>query len=513
MSRTRRLLHGLGFGYANQVLVTAVGLWLTPFLLLHLGVTQMGLWIVVAQLLAYLTLLDLGVIALLPRDTAYAVGRAAASGESEVPAVIARAFGMLGWQVPVIALAALATWVLLPEKWEGISGPLGLALLTFVIVYPTRVLHATLEGLQDLAFVGRNGMIAWALGTIVSVGLVLLGLGIWAVAIGWCTTQVSQSAGWVVRFLRRHRALLPRRAGLLPLPEVRALLKESGWVSGNQLATVLLSGTDLLIIGHFLGPAALVPYTATGKLMSVLQHQPLMLIHVALPGIAELRATGDHEGLMRVVRGVMLGLMLVSGGVVTVVMTVNSGFVSWWLEPGLYGGNTLTALLLAAMVLRHYRLVLQLALFALGDVRRSCLYNLLDGGLSVGLAIVGVHLWGAIGAPIGSLVSLIVICIPLFLRTTAREMNVRVAQLVTPMAPWAWRFALLAVAAAFVARVWSPAHLLALAAIGGATGLAYVLVMYPVARKSVLRTYLDRMQAGMRGFLGLAPRAAREREV
>ena len=76
MSRTRRFLGGVAFGYANQALVTLVGLWLTTFLLLRLGQDDYGLWLVGTRILGYLMLLDLGVVALLPREVAFATGRA-----------------------------------------------------------------------------------------------------------------------------------------------------------------------------------------------------------------------------------------------------------------------------------------------------------------------------------------------------------------------------------------------------------------------------------------------------
>ena len=76
MSRTNRMLGGLVFGYGNQVVLTLVGLWLTRFLLARLGQSDYGLWLVGTRVLGYLLLLDVGVVVLLPRETAFATGRA-----------------------------------------------------------------------------------------------------------------------------------------------------------------------------------------------------------------------------------------------------------------------------------------------------------------------------------------------------------------------------------------------------------------------------------------------------
>src|SRR5258708_27145169 len=75
ISRSRRFVDGLVLGYAYQALVMVAGLWLTPFLLSHLGQHDYGLWLTALQMVTYLTLADFGMIALLPRTVAYSTGR------------------------------------------------------------------------------------------------------------------------------------------------------------------------------------------------------------------------------------------------------------------------------------------------------------------------------------------------------------------------------------------------------------------------------------------------------
>jgi len=50
-SRLRRLATGLGIGYVHTVATIVVGLWLTPFLLRHLGSHDYGLWLLGGQVL------------------------------------------------------------------------------------------------------------------------------------------------------------------------------------------------------------------------------------------------------------------------------------------------------------------------------------------------------------------------------------------------------------------------------------------------------------------------------
>ena len=75
-SRDRSFVGGLSLGYLHTVTVTFVGLWLTPYLLRHLDQHDYGLWLLTVQMLFYLALSDMGVVALLPREVAFTTGRA-----------------------------------------------------------------------------------------------------------------------------------------------------------------------------------------------------------------------------------------------------------------------------------------------------------------------------------------------------------------------------------------------------------------------------------------------------
>ena len=152
MGRTRRFINGVSLGYAGQVLTIVVGLWLTPFLLGRVGAHDYGLWLVALQVLAYVALLDVGVVALLPRETAFATGRRALTGDgTELPRLVGETARLVLWQTPAAALVAAAVWFSIPEEWAALRAPLGVALAAFVVLFPARVFQAVLQGLQDFA--------------------------------------------------------------------------------------------------------------------------------------------------------------------------------------------------------------------------------------------------------------------------------------------------------------------------------------------------------------------------
>lgn len=510
MSRTKRFVSGISFGYAGQVLTTFVGLWLTPFLLFRVGQHDYGLWLVGTQLMFYLALLDLGVIALLPRETAFATGRATIEASVDLPLIVGQTLRLLLWQMPLVALVAVIAWFMIPAEWEGLRDPLGLVLLAFVLTFPLRIFGAVLLGLQDLAFLGRLNIISFLISTAITVVLVLAGWRLYALAIGWIVGQfIKAGAGWF-RLRRHFPTVLPRSLPALRWPVTRGRLISGFWVSLNQIAQVLLNGTEILIIGKFFGPAAVVPYVCTGKLVSVLATQPQMFMASASPALSQMRTGESRDRLAQVCIALGQATLLLSGAGVCIVLIVNQGFVARWVGADQYGGFWLTALLLLSMLIRHWNLTLGYTIFSFGYERRLCVTALLDGVLSIGAVSLFVWLYGLVGAPLGMMVGVCLVSLPANLRALARESNLTVWELVKPLSAWFVRFIGLMLAAGALARIWSPNSVPLLVATVAATALVYSLVMIPLALRHPLGIYVGPRLFPLRARMirALRPRAS-----
>ena len=492
MTRSRRVIGAVKASYVYQALVLVAGLWLTPFLITHLGDRDYGLWIAGTQIVAWLSVMDLGVVSLVPREAAYAIGAASASGRpSTLPRLLDRTLMLLLWQLPFVAVVTTAVWLLLPAEYAPLTGPLLLVFGIFVVGFPFRILQAILTGVQDLVFVSVQTSIAWSLGFVLTIALVNAGFGLYALALSFFVVQLFQyvACGW--RLWRRHRAVLPTRLTPLPWSEAKSLLMSGTWVSVAQIAQVLLVGTDLIIITQVLGAAAVVPYAITGKLISVLANQPATLIQAALPGISEIRGMADIARLQRVAAALGQAMLIASSLVFCVVLIVNESFVEWWGVPdNPYAGDLLTLLLLLAMVARHANFAIVLTLFSLGGERRISLTTLADGALTVIGTIVLVRAVGIIGAPIASLLGGVVVSLPANLLGLRARAGIPVLAWIRPLAGWAWRFGVLAAAAWAAARLDIPATFVGLAAVSVAIGAVVAVIMAPVALRPPLGAYV-----------------------
>lgn len=491
MSRTARFMGGLRMTYIHQAVVTVVGLWLTPFLLRHIGQHDYGLWLLATQITGYLLLLDLGALAFLPREIAYVTGSAAADDaarQAQLERVVARTWRMVLRQWPLVFVAAIGAWFWVARTWPELSVPFAWLVAVFVALFPARIYQTALVGLQDLHFVGRVILATWVLQTAVTIVTILMGGGLWSLVTAWITSNVIPAVVAYWR-LRHHFGLHVRRANAAG--ELLAGLYRRGlWSSASSVASVLVAGTDLFVIGKLLGPAAAVPYALTGKLVGVFGNQPHAVVHAALPALAELRAQRDSQRLANVMAALCLSMLLVSGGIASVILAANEGFVRWWVGNARFGGLALSTLLVVLMIGRHWLATYTYSLFAFGYERLLALLALGDGVVTVTLMYFLVRWLGPIGAPIGSVASAMLVGMPIVLWALSREMELSIAGVIAPLVPWLLRFVPYAALCWAYSHFFMPHGFVGIAAVSAVAALGYTVLMIPFVLRSPLEPYL-----------------------
>ncbi len=500
MSRSRRFLSGVVYTYGYQIILLLTGIWLTPFYLRRIGQHDYGLWLVGTQLLTYLSLTDFGVVELLPLEIAYATGRAGGVRKADdLHLVVGQTARLVLLQFPVVIAIAVAMFLSIPAEWRSLEGPLALILIGFVISFPLRMLPALMQGLQDLGFAGRIQILNWMLSTAATVLMVRAGWSLFALAAGWLLSQLLLTPVCIYRIWKYFPGVLPTRFPPVDWTKTRAQLGKGMWISVSQIAQMLNNGTDLVIIGKLLGPAAVVPYACTGKLIAVLANQAQILMQNATPGLCELKTAESRQRILQVLIALTHGILTFSGLVFCGVVLVNHWFVGWWVTSKQYGGFALTLIFATVVLFRHWTTTTAYSVFCFGYQRRISLTNLFDGVATTGSCLLLAKLFGLPGAACGSLVGAVLISLPANLRLIARDTDTRLIDLVRDMVgSFAWRFALLAGADIAIALRWSPKSLAEAALASIAVTAVYSAVMLPNILRSPLGHYIRPIFAAFR---------------
>lgn len=425
MSRTRKIIGATSVAYLQQAATLVVGLWLTPFLLRNVGQHDLGLWLVVGQLLGYLALVDLGILAILPREIAYASAQPDVT--SRIGGLLAQVRGIVRWQVALLSIACALFLVFMPAEWTALRWPLAGVFAVFVCSYPLRIPSAVLQGLQDLPFLAKLQIVGWAAGTAATVALVLWGFKLPALVTGWSLTLLLPA---LAAYWRLHHAFSVDTGD--GGQRVEGYFSRSVWVSAGQLGQVFLNGSDVLVIGKLLGAAAVVPYACTAKLVTIFANYPQMLVHSAQPALTELRGSGAKARLVEVTQALAQGMLILSGALVTTVITANQFFVTWWVGRTQYGGLVLTLALTTMMLVRHWNVAMNYTLFCFGYERQLSLVALADGVVTLAGTALLVPRIGLVGAPVASVLGAVLVGLPLNVRAAAHEIGVGIGGFLRP---------------------------------------------------------------------------------
>jgi O-antigen/teichoic acid export membrane protein len=474
-------------------ITNAVAIGVARLLLGQWGAHDYGIWLVVSQLLGYLDLVDLGVIGLLSRDIASAIGRSGGiAGAHDVPLLVGRTLRVVLWQGPAVAAIAFAIWLFLPAGWESARWPLAAIFGIYVVSVPFKVAHALLEGAQALRNWGLLNNLGWAATTLVTVGATCYGMRLGAAALGFLARVAVTGAGLIWVAARGYPALVPRSLTRVSFAEAGALMRRGSRITLQRIGGLLVTATDNLVADRGFGAAGVVPYACTNKTYTSLENLPLLLVNMARPGLAELRAAGLRDRALKVVNMLSLAALITAGFVACVALSVNRAFVDWWIGDAQWAGQRTSVLLALALVIRAAVNAAMAIVFACGLDRRLMAAALLDGIVTLGSSFALVKALGYVAMPIASIFGGTIVLFPILLPTISKDLQVSVAAILRPVAGWAWRFSFCIAGAYALAEAWTPKSLLAIVATASVVSLAYGLLMLPCILSSALADYIER---------------------
>jgi O-antigen/teichoic acid export membrane protein len=281
----------------------AVAFFLTPFLLAHLGKPRYDVWCVVEAVLAYFTLLDMGVAACLVRAVAGRHAAADADGLNRMASSCLALFTAAGGVALVVGVPVLLGMSgTLTEKADGDPGVLPFMLLMLLNVaagLPLSVFPSVLDGLEKYTAKSVVRLAALAVRTGGMVYAVLAFGGLFPLAVVYTAVTLAEHA---VLAVLCHRFLPPLRFQLTLVD--RATLKQVKTYSVDAFLA-MLSGritvqTGAVLIGMLLPGVGQVTFFATASRLVEYAKALLRTVTATLtPNVSALEARGDHAAVRR----------------------------------------------------------------------------------------------------------------------------------------------------------------------------------------------------------------------
>ncbi len=407
------MLRSIFTNYAGMVICTIVSFVMTPILIHGLGNFHYGMWVLIASLVDYYGLLDLGVRFTLQRYVARSKGannRDVLNGT--LRSALAVAVGMMAIIVPsIVGLAHFLPGVFeVPGSQQALFVRVLILLgFAFGISLPAKVLAAYLCGLQrfDLYNVAGSGttvvqavlLVAvlnrgYGIGGCAAVNLVMaaLSLAVHVVLVRWADREAS-FALWHARW-----------------DEVRELLNFGFYVFLNQLGDVFRFRLDSLVIARWLSIGLVTPFNIAARLIEYFRYIIAAITGPLITEMSTLEGQAQDEGLRRLFLRSTKMTALVCLPVGILLCVDGKALIRYWVGAGFAASSFAVLVVLAigrtASTMQTPSMAL---LLARGRKKALGWWALSEGVANLALSIYLAPRYGILGVALGTMVPMLIV--------------------------------------------------------------------------------------------------------
>jgi O-antigen/teichoic acid export membrane protein len=428
----RMLMVNTGSNVLVMIVKLALTFIMTPIFLRYLGNYDYGLWEMVGAVVGYMGMLDLGIK---PAISRFAAKYRAENDQLGLQQVYASTF-VFNVCIGILVAAILAGWALwfsgsmAPEGEESLQYTLFLLIIAgqMLIVFPGYVAESFLEGFQKYYLKNNITIVNSLIGAGVFVSystpenalLLLAGVN----AVGLSVKYMI----FTVLIARRSFGAIVFRPARFSRAKLAEMLRFSLKSFVQGASSRIENATDTIVIGAFLGPAAVPFYAIPQSLVRYIQTFSFTLSHAFLPLFTDLAARSQQAKIREIY---LIASKVVVGFVSAVglgVVLVGTPFLALWIGPEYTEQSDIIILLLVIFTVMP--LLNPFSNRYLTAIDRHGIFAKLmpvSAAVNLGLSLLLVQHYGIIGVAVGSVIPGLVLH-PVLLVYSCRQLELPVAE-------------------------------------------------------------------------------------
>jgi len=393
----------------------AVGFFLTPFLIHALGKPRYDVWCIVEAILAYFTLLDMGIAACLVRFVAKHRAIANSDGVNRMASSCLALFllaGILALAVGIPILFAFAPALDAKLNHSGDVLPFMLLMLAnLAFTLPASVFPSILDGVEAFTAKSLVRLVALAFRTAGIVFAVNSGAELFPLAIVYTAVNIAEHTAFALLAWKRLPGLrfAVRFIDRSTMKEVRTFSTDAFLA---MLAGRITVQTGAIVVGAFL-PGGQVTFFATAARLVDYAKTLLRTITTTLtPGVSAMEARGDHAGIARLFCNATRWLLYAALPVQVGLLLFGKPFLTRWVGAEFVGGSY------PALVVLSFTLSLGIAqsvasrmLYGLGLLKWFARAALVEAALNVILMLALIGGWGVPGVAVAIALPNVLFCL------------------------------------------------------------------------------------------------------
>jgi O-antigen/teichoic acid export membrane protein len=410
-STSRKLALGSALRVSSLVATALVSLVMMPFIVHSLGDRMYGIWTVVATLVGYYGLLDLGLSSAVARFLAAALGAQDQEQCNEVFNTSLRMFTTSGFIVLVIGCISAAVFRVLSKEpadaaifWKVIV----LVSITLAISFPIKVFGGILEAhlrfdrttsIEILSLGLRNGLIFVAL----LMGFKVVGLA-WAILLASIPINLA-----FVYFAYRDLPFLRIERNRWQWKTARALYSYSIFSFVASLANVLRFQVDNFVVASFVGLAAVTHYRIAGALSDYYVSFMTAVFGVFTSVFSRQEGSKDFDSLRKTFFFASKMSVIVSSFVGFGLLAWGKPFIARWMGPKYLDAYPCLVILVLGCTTALWQTPSMSVLYGISKHKFLALFTSIEGLVNLLLSLLLVRKYGILGVALGTFIPMAVV--------------------------------------------------------------------------------------------------------
>lgn len=422
----RKILSSIFFNYLAAITASLVGFISTPIVLGHLGKAAFGAWALIAAIIGYSSLLDLGVGLTVMRQVAE---RAHLSDRTELRRIVSTALTIYSAAGLVIAIAGVcaagelgAAFHLHGHLRHDFTIAIMLMSVTLGLTFPGGLYTGINQGLGRFRAQGLIVIAQALLGTAVTVTIVELGGGLIPLAMGWTATVVL---GFAVKVVYAARAF-----GIVPSPRrfergrARDLMSVSFWMLIINVANKVIWNTDAVVVGSVIGAVAVAHYSVALGPATAVRTLTDQFNSVTYTAASSLRAQDQRKALQRLLLEATRVVASCICPFAVLFLLWGGQFLRLWVGSSFASSNATLVVLVIGMLSTSVQATATQILLASELQSSIVVVAVLEAVANLVCSIVLAHSMGIEGVALGTTIPTTITAFGFYLPKAARQLSI-----------------------------------------------------------------------------------------
>lgn len=411
-SQTKLIFQNVSVNYLVTGTELLLGIFMLPFNVAHLGQSAYGLWVLVASVTIYFSMLDLGYGVAQVRFAAKYRAQGDSTALNEIASTMFCMFSGVGFFAFAIAVAIALNleriFPLTPEQART-----GQIVLLFISAYvalgfPFSVFGGIVNGFQRQYMNGAVAFVTAIVVAAVNVIVLLSGYGLAELVAATTAVRILSYFAYALNAYRVFPALRIRLS-FFKRERLREVTGFSVFILIIDLANKLNYSTDAIVIGAFMGTSAVAIWAVAQRLIEIVQRVTDQLNAVLFPVVVDSATAQSTDRLQKIlVQGTRLSLAMVVP-IATVLGLIARPLVMIWVGPAFAESVNIIYVLSFVVALRVGNATSAVILKG-SDLHKFLAFANIS--MAVGnlvLSVLLVRAYGLIGVAVGTLIPMIVI--------------------------------------------------------------------------------------------------------